>query len=85
MYVRIRLFDSFSLKDKRRVMKGVIDGVSSRFNVSVSEVDDLDDLNFGSFGFAYVSNGDDRVFDQILLLMERDFLLEIIELERVRL
>ena len=85
MYVRIRLFDSFSLKDKRRVMKGVIDGVSSRFNVSVSEVDDLDDLNFGSFGFAYVSKGDDRVFDQILLLMERDFLLEIIELERVRL
>ena len=85
MYVRIRLFDSFSLKDKRCVMKGVIDGVSSRFNVSVSEVDDLDDLNFGSFGFAYVSNGDDRVFDQILLLMERDFLLEIIELERVRL
>ena len=85
MYVRVRLLDSFSLKDKRRVMKGVIDRVSSRFNVSVSEVDDLDVYDFGSFGFAYVSNGDDRVFDQILLLMERDFLLEIIELERVRL
>ena len=85
MFVRVRLLDSFSLKDKRRVMKGVIDRVSSRFNVSVSEVNDLDRCDFGSFGFAYVSNGDDRVFDQILLLMERDFLLEIIELERVRL
>lgn len=85
MFVRVRLLDSFSLKDKRRVMKGVIDRVSSRFNVSVSEVDDLDVYDFGSFGFAYVSNGDDRVFDQILLLMERDFLLEIIEVERVRL
>ena len=85
MFVRVRLLDSFSLKDKRRVMKGVIDRVSSRFNVSVSEVDDLDVSDFGSFGFAYVSNGDDRVFDQILLLMERDFLLEIIEVERVRL
>ena len=85
MFVRVRLFDCFSLKDKRRVVRGLIDRVSSRFNVSVSEVSDLDDLDFGSFGFAYVSNGDDRVFDQILLLMERDFLFEIIELERVRL
>ncbi len=36
--INLRILESRSLKDKRRVIKSVIDRVKNRFNVSIAEV-----------------------------------------------
>jgi uncharacterized protein YlxP (DUF503 family) len=48
--------DSFSLKDKRRVVKSLKDRISHRFNVSIAEVASLDLHRTAELGVAIVSN-----------------------------
>jgi uncharacterized protein len=56
---------SNSLKDKRQVIKSILDRVRDKFNVSAAEVDDLDSWRRATLGFACVSK--DQVFvDQVL-------------------
>ncbi|WP_139904616.1 DUF503 domain-containing protein [Clostridium thermarum] len=45
-----------SLKEKRMVVNSIIDKVSSKFNVSVSEIENLDMHNSIVLGIACVSN-----------------------------
>jgi len=54
--VRLAIFESTSLKDKRRVVKSLKDRLSNRFNVSVAEVDDLDSRQRAELGMAMVAN-----------------------------
>ncbi len=54
-----------SLKDKRRVVKGLVDRLRHRFNVSVAEVDHQDAHRRASVGVACVS-GDRTLCGQIL-------------------
>jgi hypothetical protein len=63
--VRLRVPDSHSLKEKRRVVKSIKDRLKSRFNVSVSEVDALDSQQIAVLGVAAVSN--DKRFVESLL------------------
>lgn len=63
--VRLRLPDSFSLKDKRRVVKSITTRVGSKFNVSVAEVDDLDAWRLATLGISIVSN-DNRHTNEVL-------------------
>lgn len=49
-----------ALKDKRRIVKSLIERLKSRFNVSAAEVDRLDNKQMAVIGFAVVSN--DRTF-----------------------
>jgi uncharacterized protein YlxP (DUF503 family) len=45
-----------SLKDKRRVVKSLIQRLHNRFNVAAAEVADLDDHRVATIGVAVVSN-----------------------------
>lgn len=45
-----------SLKDKRRVVKSLIQRAHNRFNVSMAEVADLDDRRVATLGVTCVSN-----------------------------
>lgn len=56
---------AMSLKDKRRVVKGLKDRLSGRHNVSVAEVDDLDEHRRCVLAAAMVSN-DRRFVDSCL-------------------
>lgn len=47
---------SRSLKEKRRVVRGLKDRIRARFNVSVAEVDALDRHQRAEIGVAMVSN-----------------------------
>lgn len=47
---------AMSLKDKRRVVRGLKDRLSARHNVSVAEVDDLDVHRSCQLAVAMVSN-----------------------------
>lgn len=45
-----------SLKDKRRVLKSMLDKLKGRFNVSVAEVGKQDAWQFSTVGISCVSN-----------------------------
>jgi uncharacterized protein YlxP (DUF503 family) len=45
-----------SLKEKRRVVKSLLQRIHNRFNVTAAEVADLDDHRVATLGIAVVSN-----------------------------
>jgi len=64
-----------SLKAKRSIVKGIKGRLQSRFNVSVSEVEDHDRKNHAVLGIAVVSNDGqfiDKQLDTILNFMRND-------------
>jgi uncharacterized protein YlxP (DUF503 family) len=69
--LRIRLLvrQSRSLKDKRQVVKSMVDRIRNRFNVSIAEVEALDNRQMAVLGAAMVSNETAHVratFDDIV-------------------
>jgi len=63
--VELHIPSNTSLKGKRRVVKSIKDRVQGRFNVSIAEVDRLDDWQRATLGIACVSNNP-RLVDEIL-------------------
>ncbi len=85
MEVDLRIDDSFSLKDKRRVLKSLIDKTKRNFNVSIAEVENNDILNLATIGVSLVTNSSrfaDETFDKIIKFWEYNFNVEIIDLRR---
>lgn len=56
MTVEIFIGEANSLKEKRRVLKSIVDRARSKFNVSISEVDNQDLWQRATLGVAAVSN-----------------------------
>ena len=54
--VRLLIRESRSLKDKRQVVRSIKDRLKNSFNVSVAEVDELDNRQLAVLGFAMVGN-----------------------------
>ena len=55
--VRIRLrLPSRTLKEKRTIVKSVVERLRNRFNASVAELDDLDSAGVATIGAAVLSN-----------------------------
>jgi len=48
--------ESHSLKDKRQILRSLLDGLRNRFNISVAEVDRMDAWQRATVGVACVSN-----------------------------
>jgi len=59
-----------SLKDKRRVVKSILDRVRSRFNVSAAEVDSHDLHQRAGLAFSAVSRDTDYLRGQMETLMK---------------
>jgi uncharacterized protein YlxP (DUF503 family) len=59
--LELEITDGLTLKDKRQVVKSLLDRIRSRFNVSASEVDRLDSPRFGVLAIACVANREDFV------------------------
>lgn len=71
--VTLYLAEGSSLKDKRQVIKSLVETTRQKFNVSVAEVDDLDSWRKATIGIAVVSNESahcNRVLDKVLDLWE---------------
>lgn len=63
-FVRIRLrLPSRTLKEKRTIVKSVVERLRNTFNASVAELDDLDSAGVGTIGAAVLSN-DSRHADE---------------------
>ncbi len=50
------LDDSFSIKDKRHVVRSITQKVRNKFNVGITEVADLNDMRMGTLAIVCVSN-----------------------------
>ena len=55
LIVRLLVRESRSLKDKRQVVRSILDRVRGGFNVSAAEVDSQDDVKVATLGFAVVA------------------------------
>jgi uncharacterized protein len=72
-YVTIHILESHSLKEKRRVVRSLIERARNRYNVSISEVDHQDSWQVAGIGFTCVSNSSshaDSMLSEILRFIE---------------
>ena len=53
--VRMLIRESRSLKDKRQVVRSILDRVRGGFSVSAAEVDTQDDVKVATLGFAVIA------------------------------
>ncbi len=75
LQVRLEITDSLTLKDKRQVIRSLLDRLRSKFNVSAAEVGDNDSVRFAELAMAVVANEQpflDRVMGKIVDLIERE-------------
>ncbi len=55
-HLTLYIDDSFSLKDKRHVVRSITHKVRNQFNVGIAEVADLNDLRVATLAIVCVSN-----------------------------
>jgi len=55
LVARLLVRESRSLKDKRQVVRSILDRVRGGFSVSAAEVDTQDDVKVATLGFAVVA------------------------------
>lgn len=74
LQVELRIGNAQSLKEKRHVVKSVLDRLRASFNVSAAEIDHLDAHQRAMIGFAAVSNDSAHVrglLQQVLNHLQR--------------
>jgi len=82
--VKLMLYESNSLKDKRQVIKSIMERLKSRFNISIAEVDLNDSWKTSIIGFACVTNDTNhanQIISNVIKFMDGDNRVEIIEEE----
>lgn len=85
MTVEISMENTFSLKDKRHIVKSLIERLKNRYNISIAEVDRQDDIRWAVIGIACVSNSTEhlnRQLDNVLSFMENTGSFNIVNVER---
>lgn len=84
--IEIYIYESNSLKDKRKVIKSLMSRVRERYNVSISETDYNEKWNRAMISVAHVSNSrvlGEQTIDKIVDFMEKDGRVEIVNTERM--
>lgn len=74
-YVTLHIYESHSLKEKRRVVRSLVERARQRFNASVAEVDHLDSWQVAGIGFSCVSNSGahaDQMLASIITFIENN-------------
>ncbi|MCI5675773.1 MAG: DUF503 domain-containing protein [Firmicutes bacterium] len=84
MDLLIRLFEIHSIKDKRSIRESIIRKLKNKFNISIAEVSNQDDLHFLGLGIVIVSNDYkflDEISNKLINFIETNFDLDIISNE----
>ncbi len=82
--VTLYIHSADSLKDKRSIVKSLIETTRRKFNVSMAEVDDLDKWRRATIGIACVANDPqyvNRVLDKVLDTLESNPAVDVGEVE----
>ncbi|WP_262122085.1 DUF503 domain-containing protein [Anaerococcus sp. Marseille-Q5996] len=78
--IEIKIYDSFSLKDKRKVVKSIIDYARNTLKISSAEISANDIKNFAHLGFVTISNQNDRAkefLENLLIRIEKNYPVEV--------
>ncbi len=78
--LRIQLFETHSLKEKRQILRSIIERCKNRFNISVAEVGLFDSWQVSEIGFACVSSEKlhaDKVIRNVIRFIDGDGRVEI--------
>ncbi len=73
LVVRLEITDGLTLKDKRQVVRSLLDRIRGRFNVSAAEVGENDSVRYAELAAVGVSNEHahlDRVMAKVADLIE---------------
>ncbi|MBZ4645288.1 MAG: uncharacterized protein PWR27_616 [Petroclostridium sp.] len=73
--VDLSLEGVFSLKEKRQIVKSIINRIQSRFNVSIAEIDAQDKWQYSVLGFCCVSNDTahaNSIISKVINFIEND-------------
>jgi uncharacterized protein YlxP (DUF503 family) len=78
--IRLMIQEAGSLKEKRHILKSIIERLKSRFNVSVAETGLNDKWQLAEIGVAFVSN--DRVhiektINSVIDFVDNDYRVEV--------
>ena len=82
--IKLMIYESNSLKDKRQIIKSIIERLKSRFNISIAEVDLNDSWKTSIIGFVCVSNDTNhanQILSNVIKFIDGDNRVEIIERE----
>ncbi len=83
-FIKIRIYDAYSLKDRRQVLNSVVTKLQNKFNLSVSIVDSGDVWNLAEIGTAVVSSSKqliESMYQKIDDILEDDHRFEVIVFE----
>ncbi len=83
--VVFRLYEVHSLKEKRAVMRPLLEGIRAKHKISIAEIDHLDSYRQSVVEFAVVGNEKkhlEKVTQRILQEMETYAQLEVVQWER---
>lgn len=80
--LKLIIYDSNSLKDKRQIIRSIIDRIKSKFNVSIAEIELNDSWQRAVIGFACVSNSTNhanQIVSNVIKYIDEDSRVEIME------
>ena len=80
--LKLNIYESNSLKEKRHIIKSIIGKLQSRFNISIAEVDLNDSWKSSIIGFACVTNDTqhaNQVISNVMRFIDGDSRVEIVE------
>ena len=80
----LRIPENHSLKEKRHVLRKLVDRVKARFNVAISEVGDNDLWQRAQMGFCTVGNDRRHInssLDKVIYFIEQMNLVEMVHTE----
>ena len=73
--IDFEVVDSMTLKDKRQVVRSLLDRIRVKFHLSAAEVDRLDDRRLATIAIACVGNEHgfvETVLDRVVTFVESD-------------
>ena len=84
--ITFRIFDTESLKDKRNVVKSMINRAKKKYNISIAEIEDNDIINQGVIGIGIVGNNRSlcrQILEQVIADIEEQYQVEIYDIEEI--
>lgn len=79
-----KIYDSYSLKDKRSTVKSLIKRIHNRYNVSIAEVGEQDMLNVSKIGIAIANSSQliaQQTLDTVIEEIEARYEIEIFDIQ----